>query len=107
MILEDREMRYIEMADTIWKSKEHIEHSVYKYIEFARVLSLQSEYPATAQSTDAPRHKVKLVKTKAKLNEFDCELLTNQLYSSELIPKDFYLFSVLKTMVARRKSPTV
>ena len=52
------------------------------------------------QDNSPCRKSIKLV---AKLHELDFEMLSHPLYSPDLVPGDFFLFSYLKRMLAEKK----
>ncbi|KAM8703159.1 hypothetical protein ACLKA7_007868 [Drosophila subpalustris] len=121
MILEDRKVKLMVIADTLKISKERVGHITHEYLGMRKTITsdyyiallerlkeeisekrphLQKKKVLFHQD-NAPSHKS--MKTMAKLHELGFELLPHPPYSPDLAPSDFFLFSDLKRMLAGKK----
>ncbi|XP_031630281.1 histone-lysine N-methyltransferase SETMAR-like [Contarinia nasturtii] len=104
IILNDRKMKLIEIAEALKISKERVGHIVHEYLGMRK---LCAKWVPRELTIDQKQQRVDdSVKTMAKLYELGFELLPHPPYSPDLAPSDYFLFADLKRMLAGKKFST-
>uniref|UniRef100_A0A6M2DT53 Putative histone-lysine n-methyltransferase setmar-like protein n=1 Tax=Xenopsylla cheopis TaxID=163159 RepID=A0A6M2DT53_XENCH len=99
IILDDRKVTLIEIAETLKISSERVHHIIHEYLGMRKLCAKWMPH-----QDNAPCHKS--FKTMEKIVELGFELLPHPPYSPDLAPSDYFLFAHLKRMLAGKKFRT-